>query len=201
MSRQRIFLIILLCYPLALLIAKPVGPLRIPPRQKGMTDEEYENLVKKSIDEHKRQERERQYEIMDLQADKAWQSLLRISDRQWSLIKPKYEKVRDLGLEAKAHAAGWGGKESFRWNRHSDGIIGAGKTREQMPEGFRIVEGLIDLLEDEKSKDEEIRKKIDALQQARDNAWEALPKARRELAVVLTTPRQEAIFLLLGCID
>jgi membrane-bound ClpP family serine protease len=70
-----------------------------------------------------------------------------------------------------------------------------------MPEVYRIAEELIDLLEDEKSSDEDIREKIDALQQARQKAREALPQAKKELAEVLTTPRHEAIFLILGHID
>ena len=70
-----------------------------------------------------------------------------------------------------------------------------------MTEGERIVEELTDLLEDKNSKEEEIRQKIDALQRARAKARKALPKAKQELAAVLTTPRQEAVFLLMGGID
>lgn len=75
------------------------------------------------------------------------------------------------------------------------------KTLDELTEGERIVEELIDLLEDENSKDEEIRKKRDALQQFRENARRELVKARRELAAVLTSPRQEAVFLIMGSID
>ena len=70
-----------------------------------------------------------------------------------------------------------------------------------MTEGERIAEELIDLLEDENSKEEEIRQKIDALQRAREKARRAKPKAQQELRKVLTTPRQEAVFLLMGYID
>jgi uncharacterized coiled-coil DUF342 family protein len=76
-----------------------------------------------------------------------------------------------------------------------------GKTRDQMPEAYRVADELIDLLEDANSTDEQIRQKIDALQQARENARKALPKAKQELAAVLTTPRQEAVFLIKGYID
>jgi len=75
------------------------------------------------------------------------------------------------------------------------------KAPNEMTEGEKIVEELTDLLENENAKDEEIRRKIDALQQAREKAKGQLPKARQELRKVLTTPRQEAVFLLLGCID
>lgn len=42
------------------------------------------------------------------------------------------------------------------------------KAPDEMTEGEKIVEELIDLLENENTKDEEIRQKIDALQQARE---------------------------------
>jgi hypothetical protein len=166
-----------------------------------MTDEEYSKVVKESIEQHKRREREKKYETLDLLADKAWLRLLRINERQWMRLKPKVERVRELIHESNACAAGRGGKESFHWIRHSDSPIGIGKTREQLPEGFRIVEELIDLLQDETAKDEEIRKKIDALQQARAKARKKLAEAKKELAAVLTTPRQEAVFLIHGKID
>jgi hypothetical protein len=62
-------------------------------------------------------------------------------------------------------------------------------------------EELIDLMRQEDPSDEELRQKIDALQQVREKARKKFPKAKRELAAVLTTPRQEAVFLLLGYID
>ena len=47
---------------------------------------------------------------------------------------------------------------------------------------------------------ETIRKAIE-LQQVRENARKELPKVGRELAPLLTTTRQEAIFLIMGYID
>jgi Spy/CpxP family protein refolding chaperone len=70
----------------------------------------------------------------------------------------------------------------------------------RLNESQRIVEELIDLLEDETSKDEEIRKKIQALQEARAEALREYANAQEELATVLTTPRQEAVFLIKGAI-
>lgn len=75
------------------------------------------------------------------------------------------------------------------------------KAPDEMSEGEKIVEELTDLLEDENSKEEEIKQKIDALQQAKEKARKALPKARQELRKVLTTPRQEAVLLLWEFID
>jgi len=70
-----------------------------------------------------------------------------------------------------------------------------------MPEEYRIIEELIDVLEDENSKDDNIRMKIDELQQVREKARKELAKVGQELAPLITMPRQEAIFLIMGYID
>jgi len=70
-----------------------------------------------------------------------------------------------------------------------------------MIEGEKLADELIDLLEDENSKEEEIKKKIDELQQVREKARKELAKVGQELAPLITTPRQEAIFLIMGHID
>jgi len=75
------------------------------------------------------------------------------------------------------------------------------KTPDELTESEKIVEELIDVLENENSKDKEIRKKMDALQQFREKAQRELPKAKQELRDVLTSPRQEAVFLIMGSID
>ena len=92
--------------------------------------------------------------------------------------------------------------EQFRWNKPSRpyGPM-QGKARDRMPQTHKTEEELIDLLEDANSTDQQIREKIDALQQARENARKALHKAKQEFAALLTTPRQEAIFLIKGDID
>lgn len=75
------------------------------------------------------------------------------------------------------------------------------KAPDELTEGEKIVEELTGLLEDENSKEKEIRQKIDTLQRAREKARKQLPEAKQELAAVLTSPRQEAVFLLMGYID
>ena len=94
---------------------------------------------------------------------------------------------------------------SSRWRRPSRRMDrwppAPDKTLDELTEGEKIVEELIDLLENENPKDEEIRKKMDALQQFRENARRELAKAKQELRDVLTSPRQEAVLLLMGYID
>jgi len=108
----------------------------------------------------------------------------------------------DWEMWAGAGGAGSDSEGNFRWIRATEGYGRMrGKTRNQMPESCRAAEELIDILEDPNSTDTQIRKNIDALQQARENARKAMPSARKELAAVLTTPHQEAVFLIIGYID
>ena len=97
---------------------------------------------------------------------------------------------------------------SFRWKRPSRERVrgfplpnAPARTFDELTEGEKIVEELINLLEDENSKDGEIRKKMDALQQFREKARKEFAKVGQELAAVLTSPRQEAVLLLIGYID
>lgn len=135
----------------------------------------------------------------------AWMRLLRVSEQQWKTIGPREERVGGLRYEARRGALGGPEprpKQGLIWQRHSKGTNGTLATPpDKMTEGQKIADALADLLEDPNSTDQQIREKIDALQQARENARKALPKAKQELAAVLTTPRQEAIFLLKGSID
>jgi len=206
MAKYRIILILFVCLSVAVLAGQrpTYTPIKLPPRKPGMTSEEYNKEVKKSIEQQKRQEREKDKEYMNFMANEAWKNLLRVTETQWELIEPKYRKANDLDWEIWTGAKGCVGlnEQEFRWLRRTKGYgYWEAKTTDEMTECERIAEELIDLLEDEKSTDEQIKKKIDALQQARDKAREALLQAKKELAEVLTTPRQEAIFLIRGYID
>ena len=210
MAKHKIILISFVCFSVVVMAGQRPSyiPPKIPRRKPGMTSEEYKKQVSqeinKALEQQKRQRRDSEREYMNFLSRQAWLRLLRISERQWMLIEPKYEKVGNLIWQSRVGAASGGSSmEKFHWNRPSESYFGpmADKSRDQMPEGYRIVEELIDLLEDDKSTDELIREKIDALQQARESAQKTLSKARQELAATLTTPRQEAVFLLLGHID
>jgi hypothetical protein len=169
-----------------------------------MTPEEWRKQIEQYRWEY-RQEYLKQIERdMDAAAREAWKRLLRVNEQPWTLIEPKYKAVASLIPEAQVGASGWGGlnQDDVLWGKHSKGTAGSSaKAPDEMTEGEKIADEFIDLLEDPNSTDEQIRQKIDALQQARENARKALPKAKEELAAVLTTPRQEAIFLVMGLID
>jgi len=220
MAKRRIILVLVVCFSIAVFTVQTLCrarssnrtfPFPKPPDFKhleGMTREEREKERKKALDEwfarYMQQEKEMAEERMKLMAREAWKRLLRVTEQQWKPIQPKLEKVSALRLEARVGAIGGGGREdqSFRWRRRSKDLLAWGsKPFDELTEGERIAEELIDLLENENTEDLEFRQKIDALQQAREKARKQLPEARQELAKVLTTPRQEAVFLLSGYID
>ena len=64
-----------------------------------------------------------------------------------------------------------------------------------------MANGLIGVLNDEKTTDEQIRQKIKALLDARNKAREELRQTRRELREILTDPRQEAILVIMQILD
>jgi len=216
MAKQRIILVLAVCFSIAVFTGQTLSqarsskrtffpPFAIDPRSlRGLTEEESSKEIEKWFVQRWQQQRKRSKERMDLMAKEADKRLLRITEQQWKLIETKKEKVAALGRESRIGARGWGGRDeqNFHWNRRSKGTFGTiVKTPDEMTEGERIAEELIDLLEDENSKEEEIRQKINALQRARENARKAKSKAKQELRKVLTTPRQEAVFLLIGYID
>jgi len=206
MARQGIILLLVACFSFVLLAEQPPSFVlpRLPQFKPGMSREEYKKEIDKAFEQHREEQIDRNIEYMNVMATEAWVHLLRVTEAQWKLIEPKNKKVNDLDWEMWAGAGGAGSDSegNFRWIRASEGYGRMrGKTRDQMPEANRAADELIDILEDPNSTDAQIRKKIDALQQARENARKALPKAKQELAAVLTTPRQEAVFLLKGYID
>lgn len=207
MATQKIILVAIVCFSVAGFAGqtrqgKPPGGPRL---KKGMTDAEklkmMEPLFKPML---QREERDR--ERRRLMRREAWKRLLRISERQWKIIKPKVDKMYILGWRKSMRASVEIDRiGSSRWRRPSRRMDrwppAPDKTFDELTESEKIVEELIDVLEDENSKDEEIRKKMDALQQFRENARRELAKVGQELRGVLTTPRQEAVFLIMGSID
>ncbi len=206
MAKQRIILVLVVCFSLTTLAAqRPSGMLpKLPLRKQGMSAEEHRKEVEKAIEQHKQQEADRSKEYINLMARQAWKRLLRVTDQQFKLIEQKREKVGRLYREKRVGAAGCEGndEQSFRWYRWSKSTGGVrAKAPDEMTEGKKIADELIDLMRKERAKEKEIRLKIDALQQVREKAKKELPKAKQELAAVLTTPRQEAVLLLMGYID
>ncbi len=206
MVKNRIILVSIVCFSIAGFASQPRQgkPPGGPRLKKGMTDAEklkaVESLFKPILQMEERDRKRRR-----LMRREAWKQLLR-SERQWKIIKPKADKVDILvwrmSMRASVETDRIG---SSRWRRPSRRMDrwppAPDKTPDELTESEKILEELIDVLEDENSKDEEIRKKMDALQHFREKARRELPKGKQELAKVLTSPRQEAVFLIMGCID
>jgi hypothetical protein len=154
MAKHKILIVSVACLSIALAGQRQsyMPPLPKP----GMTSEEYKKQVKEWFDEQRRLKREKDKEYMNLLARQAWIRLLRVSERQWNLIYPKYKKANDLSLDVRVGAGASGrNMESFHWNKPSDTPQHPMefKSRDQWTEGYRIVEELIELLENEKSTD------------------------------------------------
>ena len=134
----------------------------------------------------------------------AWKRVLGISEQQYNTIWSKKNRVQSLWAEAGIFAmCGFDQiTQTFRWYKYTEGLRPvAAKAPHELTEGERLADELVDLLRDEDSKDEQFRNTIDALQQARAKARQALPRAEQEMAAVLKTARLEAIFLIMGYID
>ncbi len=208
MAKNRIILVVIVCFSVAGFAGQPrqEKPPGGPRLKKSMTDAEKLKMME-PLFKPRLQREERDRERRRLMRREAWKRLLRISERQWKIIKTKIDKGRVLGWRMSMRASVVTDIRigSSRWRRPSRRMDrwppAPDKTLDELTEGERIVEELIDLLEDENSKDEGIRKKMDALQQFRENARRELPKAKQELRDVLTNPRQEAVLLLMGYID
>ena len=212
MAKKRIILIVIVCFSIAVFAGqtpsqKQIFPFR-PKFLPGMTGEEYKKEIEKWHLQRQQQKREKNWRFNNLGKSVVMElrkQTLGITKRQWKLIEPKYKKVETLSREAhlriftRVHRNR--DKISFHWKKLSeDNYFRKAKAPAELTEGEKIAEKLVDLLENEESKDREIRQKMDALQQAREKARKELPQAERELCELLT-PRQEAVLLLWEFID
>lgn len=213
MSNKRIILLSLVCLSITVFTCQTLSwaratnrttiPLAPPAKSlQGLTDEERAMAIEKWHTERKQKIRRISEERIRLMAREAWKRLLRVNEQQWKILEPKIYKARGLLWTTRAEAHGWGGIEDFHWLRHSENIDPLrADAPDEMIEGKKIADELASLLEDENSKEEEIRKKLDKMLQVREQAKKEFPKAKQELCEVLMTPRQEAIFLIMGYID
>jgi len=217
MVKQKLFFVLVACLTLCALGGrklppKPISSIALPPREltRGLNDAEKKEAIEKWFADQHLQERISDLEYIAEMHRLAMINELRVSEAQWSIIEPKYENQIRLMKDSLARASNvtriFSNKDKdlgFKWIKPTENKMGRvlPKTFAELSEVYRNVDMLIDLLRREDTTDEELRKQIDALQQARDKARKEWPKVRQELAATLTTPRQEAVFLLLGHID
>lgn len=210
MAKRKLIFVLVACLTLGALRArtmppKPISPIALPPREltRGLTDAEKQEAIEKWFDDQHLQKRIERNEYIAEMRSQAMINELRVSEAQWRIIEPKYERQVQIMFGTWARASHSFTTEKETWIKPTENKMGRAlpKTAAELTEGERIIEKLIDLLRREDTTDEELRKQIDALQQARENARKEWPKAKQELTATLTTPRQEAVFLLLGHID
>jgi hypothetical protein len=209
MTNQKLTIILTSCLTLGTLEGTLMPPKHIPMNPpdpmllRGLTDEESTEVLRRYFEDYHLQERIADYEYLAEMRKQAMKNELRASEAQWRIIEPKYERQIQImwGTWARASHRVTTGKDT--WIKPTENKMGRvlPKTAAELTDGERNVELLIDLLRREDTTDEELRKQIDALQQAREKARKEWPKAKQELAATLTTPRQEAVFLLMGFID
>lgn len=130
---------------------------------------------------------------------------LRAGESQWRLIEPRV--VRELELRDESNRRVLAGSHDHRtnvlkWRKYGEpdealaGVCLCGAT-----DGKRTVDELITILEDDKTTDEQIKKKMDDLQQVREKAEIELAQTRRELRELLNGPRQEAVLMIMRILD
>ena len=126
MAKKRTILIAVACISLTALASQRSSyrPLKLPQRKHSMTDEEYKKEMENWRFQIRQQRLKKSEERNKVMAREAWKRLLRVNERQWKRIEPKFEKVESLVYEKWAGASGWGGIEEFYWRWHSKGSGG-----------------------------------------------------------------------------
>ena len=213
MATQRVIVVLIACLTLAVFTGGSLSPQRTRPRTgfdlkglpkslRGLSQAEGREAIKKWFDDQILQQRISTYEYWMATWRQALMNELRVSEGQWRIIEPKYKRERQLMFDVSGRA-NFTSRNGKPWTKPTEdnGVTPVPKTEAELTEAERSVCRLVDLVRREDSTDEEVRKEIDALQQARDKARPEWRRARLELAAALTTPRQEAVFLLMGHID
>ena len=206
MVKQKQIFVIIACLTLGAIGGTLMPPQHIPrklPRLRGLTDDEEKETMEKWADDQHIEEPIAKYEYLAEMTRQAMKNELRVNETQWRIIEPKYERQIQLMYGTWARASHRVTTKRDTWIKRTVNKTGRAlpKTAAELTEIERNINKLIDLLRREDTTDEELRKQIDVLQQAREKARKEWAKAKKELAVALTTPRQEAVLLLLGFID
>jgi len=133
---------------------------------------------------------------------------LGVSDQEWAQLEPKVQQVIRLQNEARVSITmtvrrGRGGDTGAdqpatpTWNRPS---AMAQMSGQELTEGQKAAEALLDLLENKNSDIKQIQEKVQALRNIRQKAQKDLETAQAELKKVLNE-RQQATLVLMGLLD
>jgi len=153
---------------------------------------------------------------MGMRNDAAIKQVLGATDQQWEQIKPKLERVRQLTADSRVSIAVMSGRmggarrggadtaaapatgepDAPRWMRPSQRQM----TQQELTEGDKAAEALLDLLEKKDADAKQIQQKVEALRAIRQKAQKELATAQSDLRKVLD-PRGQAMMSLMGIID
>lgn len=139
--------------------------------------------------------------------EQAIRQVLGATDQEWSQIQPKLQAVIKLQTEARvaltlaagrrARADEAGEPAGPTWIRPSQM---AQMTNQELTEGQKAAEALLDLLEKKDSDIKQIQEKVQALKAIRQKAQQQLVSAQTELRKVLNE-KQQAMLILMGLLD
>lgn len=145
--------------------------------------------------------------MMEQRMDERMQEQLEVTDAEWKVIKPRFQKVTDLSRQAMGGGGGRGGMMGMMFGGRGGrgGQGGAGdQQRRPRPESDRpqndvqkANEALATLLEGENPSPDQIKAKLAALRGAREKAKQQLATAQGELRQLLTL-KQEASLVMMG---
>jgi alpha-galactosidase/6-phospho-beta-glucosidase family protein len=143
--------------------------------------------------------------------EQATMEALKATDQQWQVILPRWRKVQELRQQARISAGindavwiteirtrGSNTQETHRFEDWSWKKPWEGKS--ELTKQEKTCQELLDVLENKNITEDELRLKIDALRQAKQEAAKQLAQARQELCEVLTF-RQQAILVMMGILD
>lgn len=212
MTKQRTVLLTVACVSMTVCAVQTLGgagrsnrtperPRRVDPRSlRGLTGEQRAEATREAKNRPFEQMARASQERKRLMRAEAWKWALKINEQQWKTIDPIIKRTEVLSDATNRGAFGWGfgGPEKrFYWRRHSERIdLRKATTPNVVIERNKVADELVGLLEDENSKDEDIRKKLDQSQKLKERARKELALVKKELAALPMTARQEAVLLI-----
>jgi hypothetical protein len=141
----------------------------------------------------------------------AVKQIMGVTDQQWEQIKPKFDKVRQLTTDSRVNITVSSGRrgrgadagaaapaeQTPSWFRPSQR---AQTTGQELTEGEKAAEALLDLIEKKDSDPKQIQQKVEALRAVRQKAQKELATAQADLRKALNE-RQQAMLTLMGFLD
>lgn len=118
-------------------------------------------------------------------------SELGVSDEEWTVLQPKFEKVMTAQRQARMGGFGRGG---------FGGGPGGGQNNNDDTPVAKASQDLRTALENQSTSADDIKSKVTALREARKAAEADLKTAREDLRALLTQ-RQEASLVVMGILD